>query len=229
MLRRPIGMCAKGSDVQLTALKSRGRGGSVEGGATPAGPGPPAARSDISRCGDKTAAAAATRAHLPDFRGPPRSRNRRRRSWGPGHLQQGPTSVDVATKRQRLRPIGLTSPTSGGLRGREGDDGPPPAPRGWRVPGRSIGGVGQDGLWYRGQPPGPFRRVATCGPSTGSVYGRVRWVSPVNAAPTASGSETDSTVTKSFIAVEEFSPRLAAASPAGPALHSPMPGCGRCP
>ncbi len=42
---------------------------------------PPAARSDISRCGDKTAAAAANRrvrqrAHLPDFRGPPRARRR---------------------------------------------------------------------------------------------------------------------------------------------------------
>ena len=100
----------------------------------------PAGRSDISpsRCGDKTAADAANRrvrqrAHLPDFRGPPRSRRRRRRSRGPSHLQQGPTSVDAATKRQRLRPIGacangLTSPTSGGLRGREGADagGPPP-------------------------------------------------------------------------------------------------------
>ena len=45
------------------------------------GSGPPAARPDISRCGDKTAAAAANRrvrqrAHLPDFRGPPRARRR---------------------------------------------------------------------------------------------------------------------------------------------------------
>ena len=71
--RRPIGMCAKGSDGQLTALTSRGRGRRVEGGATPAGPGPPAARSDISRCGDKTAAAAAKCANLPDSRGPPPS------------------------------------------------------------------------------------------------------------------------------------------------------------
>ena len=83
-------------------------------------------------------------------------------------------------------------------------------------------------LRSRGQTPGPFRRLATCGPSTGSVDGRVRWVSPVTAAPTASGEETDST--KQFNhCFEEFSPRLAAASPAGPALHSPMPGCGRGP
>ena len=75
--------------------------------------------------------------------------------------------------------------------------------------------------------PGPFRRGATCGPSTGSVYGRVRWVSPVNATPTASGSAS---FNHSFNhCFEEFSPRLSAASPAGPALHSPMPGCGGCP
>ena len=51
--------------------------------------------------------------------------------------------------------------------------------------------------------PGP-RRGATCGPSTGSVYGRVRWVSPVNATPTASGSDS---FEHSFIhCLEEFSP-----------------------
>jgi hypothetical protein len=49
---------------------------------------------------------------------------------------------------------------------------------------------------FQGQRPGPFRRGATCGPSTGSVYGQVRWVSPVN-APTASETHC---ITTNFIA-----------------------------
>ncbi len=116
---RPIGMCAKRSDGQLTAKKSGRRRRSVEGGATPSGSGRPAARSNISPCGDKTAAAAANRrvprqgAHLLVWR-PPRARRRRLRARGSSNLQQGSTSVDAATKRQRLRPIGACAKGSEG-------------------------------------------------------------------------------------------------------------------